>query len=424
MRSGDGVEIADGLVRRLQGDMVKDQFDAPIEVSSNGKKYSFETASSLAKWARVQADGWHRENLPVDRQSKSFWANQEDTFSGIANRSSNLSEALKSEQSDEKRSGLIKAFKNEIQGLLGNIANRNVITIDHPEYPAILVLAAKDINAAGYLLTAVLASQDQHLLHLLNSGSPLVSALVRAAFSPFRGLPDLEDAMHAHQEAFFTLKSELQAELEKQRKTKDDLRQELIDIKAKFSNDQDERGATWSSHISTVTQQWDAAIKAYDEKMALAAPTTYWATRRKQSQNRAIAFSISFAVMISIALYLFGVYGLPHLSASAKPGVSILISVLPVLIPAFAAVWLLRILGRQLSENLQLMQDASERETMVKTFLALMNDEVRGKSLVTDDDRLLILHALFRPSSLSAADDSPPVHWFDILSRKYGGPRP
>lgn len=402
---------------------MKDHFDVPIEVTSSGEKYSFETASTLAKWAEAQAKGWHTEALPTDRHSKSLWRNQEATFSGIAKQSSAISSALESERNEEKRLALLRAFRNEIQGLLGNIANQKVITIDHPDYPAIRSLAATDINAAGYLLMAVLASSDQHLLQLLNNGSPFISSLVKASFSPFRGAPNLQETVHSHQEAFSDLKSELQVELERQRKREEELRLELASFKEQFANDQTERSAAWSGHLSSVTQQWDAAIKAYDEKMALAAPTSYWANRRVQSRTRAIGFSIAFAIVIGTALYQFGIYGLPHLAASAKPGVSILVSVLPVLIPAFAIVWLLRILGRQLSENLQLMQDASERETMVKTFLALMNDEVRGKSLVTDDDRLLILHALFRPSSVSSADDSPPVHWFDILSRKYGGPK-
>lgn len=55
---------------------------------------------------------------------------------------------------------------------------------------------------------------------------------------------------------------------------------------------------------------------------------------------------------------------------------------------------------------------------MVKTFLALMRDDTAGKTLVKDDDRILILHSLFRPSSVSAVDDAPPVHWFDILTNK------
>jgi hypothetical protein len=91
---------------------------------------------------------------------------------------------------------------------------------------------------------------------------------------------------------------------------------------------------------------------------------------------------------------------------------------LPVLVPAFAGVWVLRILGRLLSENLAIAQDASERETMVKTFLSLMRDETTGKSVVTDEDRRIILNALFRQSAVTATDDTPPIHWLQAFKLK------
>ncbi len=96
-----------------------------------------------------------------------------------------------------------------------------------------------------------------------------------------------------------------------------------------------------------------------------------------------------------------------------------MLTVLVVAVPAFAGIWTLRILGRQLSESLMIMKDAKERETLVKTFLALMGEDIAGKSVVKEEDRALILHALFRPSNVTATDDSPPLHTLEaILKRK------
>jgi hypothetical protein len=120
-----------------------------------------------------------------------------------------------------------------------------------------------------------------------------------------------------------------------------------------------------------------------------------------------------------VSLFAFFRIAVPYLAQITDKGASALTASLPVLLPTFAIIWILRILGRLLSESLQLIRDARECEVMVMTFLALMNDTTTGVPLVSEDDRLLILHSLFRPSSVTATDDSPPVHWFDILKRKY-----
>ena len=106
---------------------------------------------------------------------------------------------------------------------------------------------------------------------------------------------------------------------------------------------------------------------------------------------------------------------------ASQKDVSPILTLVPVAVLAFAGIWVLKMLSRLLSENLQMMRDARERETMVKTFLALKRDDKDGKSIVNDNDRILILHSLFRPSSVSAIDDAPPVHWFDILTNKVSG---
>jgi len=110
--------------------------------------------------------------------------------------------------------------------------------------------------------------------------------------------------------------------------------------------------------------------------------------------------------------------GLKGLGAAGSDK-SVVAVVVPIAVFAFATIWILRILGRQLSRHLQLRDDANERRTMVMTFLALMNEQ-GAADLITERDRILILHALFRPSAATAPDDAPPAHWFDLLTSKMG----
>jgi hypothetical protein len=81
-------------------------------------------------------------------------------------------------------------------------------------------------------------------------------------------------------------------------------------------------------------------------------------------------------------------------------------------IPAVLIGWVLRLIHRVATTNLALMSEASERMAMVQTFLALIRDNV-----ATEEDRILILQALFRPSSASGDEGAPP-HWFDLLVQR------
>lgn len=182
------------------------------------------------------------------------------------------------------------------------------------------------------------------------------------------------------------------------------------------------RNDAWKAEISNVGEDWARLIKTYDEAMAMAAPSTYWSKRARNHMIQAIAFGALFTGVLGSGFWFFFHDGMTYLTtkAIADTGKSVVLALVPVVIPAFGFVWVMRMLGRLLSESLHMMRDAKERETMVKTFLAFVHDEERGKSLLLDQDRILILHALFRPSSVTSVDDSPPVHWFDILMNKMG----
>ena len=175
----------------------------------------------------------------------------------------------------------------------------------------------------------------------------------------------------------------------------------------------------WDAHMKDTREQWDLMRSVYDEQLALAAPATYWTERNVSHTKAAKMYASVFVAAVAVSISMFIWKGIPYLSGiTVGDGQSALVSVLPVVIPLFGVVWMLRILARQLSENMTLMQDAKERVTMVKTFLALMKDETTGKSVVTDQDRVLILHSLFRPSTITATDDSPPLSILERLNTK------
>lgn len=386
----------------------------------------FKDAKYLLAWAQNEDEAWPAEaNLPKFNNAKSAWQRQQSYFRQLASHAQMLVEKLEASGLDaEVRESAVRGFYNGANGIINAISNGDVITTDHPDFAHIKALAQDDVEAAGLLLVSACNNSASYLNDAF-SNQVIRKLIVRRALIPAERSPSYVAPLKTYTNELAGLKNRLQQELGAHEQINLDWTSALSDRSAEFTGAEERRNKAWGDFLSDTANQWDAAIKIYSEKMALAAPVTYWRGRGSAHGKNAIAYASSFALVIGTGLFLFIQYGIPYLHSIAQnKDVSILVAALPVLVPAFAGVWLLRMLGRLLSENIQLMQNASERATMVQTFLALMNDEVHGKSLVTDNDRLLILHSLFRPSSVSASDDSPPVNWFDILSRKLGGGKP
>jgi hypothetical protein len=74
--------------------------------------------------------------------------------------------------------------------------------------------------------------------------------------------------------------------------------------------------------------------------------------------------------------------------------------------------WILRVVSRLFHMNVVATADAGERVTMVKTYLALFDEKK-----LSEADRILVLQALFRPTS-QTPDESPPPNWFDVLMHR------
>lgn len=88
---------------------------------------------------------------------------------------------------------------------------------------------------------------------------------------------------------------------------------------------------------------------------------------------------------------------------------------------AFIAIWILRLVSRVFLMNLHAYSDAGERVAMVKVYLAMMEHR---PDTVSEQDRILILNALFRPGTGAGTDDGAPPHWFDILTNRMKSNQP
>lgn len=396
----------------------------PMEISRWGTESKiFSDVKQLIRWAEGELGAWGPDDATPAKfgTSKTIWQKHRGYFKALRDHAQNLASKFETDLTDEQRSAEFQNFRNNVAGVIQAISNGDAITSDHPDYAHIKALAKSDIEAAGLFLLSALREGAAYISNAIDDRAGRL-IFVRHSLSPMKCAPEYAESLSLYSKQIANLKDSLDAELVRHGELNETWKGDLGERNNDFIGAENTRNTSWSNFLGDTKEQWSNSLKIYTEKMALAAPVTYWTSRAKASKWAAIAYAALFAILISVGITVFVQLGIPHLNQmSGIKGVSVLVAVLPVLVPAFAGVWLLRMVGRLLSENIQLMQNATERATMVQTFLALVNDEVHGKSLVTDDDRILILHSLFRPSSISAADDSPPVNWFDILSRKLGG---
>lgn len=164
----------------------------------------------------------------------------------------------------------------------------------------------------------------------------------------------------------------------------------------------------------------DAAIldinnvkKAYSEDMKLRASVQYWDEKKgthEKNRNKAfwhLVYFAAFGVLLGMALFgvaisfmleASGVDVFAFMTIEPSKGKNIALSTYVVVTAALgtaltALFWTARILVRHYLTERRLEGDAAERRVMTQTYLALLNE-----GAVKEEDRLVILNTLFRPS--------------------------
>lgn len=373
----------------------------------------FQTVEDVERWIASEEEFWKSvENLQIESNLKKQWQEQRRFYETARSLLSAITSALASSNAKEAVEATTRLHNH-----LVSASNGNLITSTNKYFPAIVTLANEDPGLGAIATAAARHDADTRLGGLGNPPLP-VSQIIRAILACVD--PERSDAwLTPSRKQLDSLVSESERLI---RELRNQLEQHGADVEARYSDADGElnrRRNDWDASKNQLQNEWEDLKRVYDEKLALLAPTQYWSDRAEAHKKLAVGFAVAFALAIVAAVGVFFWLGAPHLSSLAtQNGVSPFLALIPIAVPAFAGVWTLRMLSRFLSENVQMMRDARERETMVKTFLALMRDDQAGKALVKDDDRILILHSLFRPSAIASVDDAPPVHWFDILSSK------
>jgi hypothetical protein len=160
----------------------------------------------------------------------------------------------------------------------------------------------------------------------------------------------------------------------------------------------------------------DAFKRALSEDIKLKASSSLWASRAAWHRLAAIFWFIAFSATV-VGLLVFVVQNVKAISDSLPreaDGHFPYVSVIFVLIPALGAAWFLRLISRFINSNQLLADDARHRQAMTRAYLALVADK---NSKVTENDRLVMLTALFRPLPGGQSEDVAPPSILDILKR-------
>lgn len=205
-----------------------------------------------------------------------------------------------------------------------------------------------------------------------------------------------------------------------------------------FDEGQQARNDGWEKQLGETQEELNRLKETYDKHMALAAPVEYWDIKRKRHGRWALVSFIAIAVgMFSAAWFLHSelqsvgqiitaskvVTTIAQVPPPVPSGIQSLIEpatgwrIGTFILLATLCFWFIRLLVRIFLSNLHLENDAAERVTMAKTYLAL----IRNDDLPKGDNINTVLAALFRPTGDGIVKDDgiPPstLEWITKLGR-------
>lgn len=181
-----------------------------------------------------------------------------------------------------------------------------------------------------------------------------------------------------------------------------------------FDNAQTKRGGDFEKLVDEHKQEMESLRRTYEEAIALRAPVSYWDGKRKSHTTQAKwTGGLSFAGIAGAAGGLgWMVHDLIRPAGTGAAPETWRLALLAMV--AIFTVWGIRLIVRMFLSHLHLATDAAERVVMTQTYLSLLD----GKHLPDDEDRKLILHALFRPTSDGIVkDEGVPFSLAEALTR-------
>jgi len=203
--------------------------------------------------------------------------------------------------------------------------------------------------------------------------------------------------------------------LNRAKKAEKDTAQALLEIDAAL---QDARQKL-DSYVEEKTIDLQKLHDLYENYLLLQGPSRHWKGVAQTASRYAVGALILFVIMLLIPTIVVWrnwteVSGyIDHVIELTKGSLSIA-SLVIFTVPVLAYGWLLKHVSRVYTQNLAVAADAEHRRVMAITFLGLAKRKSVG---VSEQDRALVLNALFRPSPTSTQDDGPPSGLLELIKK-------
>jgi hypothetical protein len=172
--------------------------------------------------------------------------------------------------------------------------------------------------------------------------------------------------------------------------------------------------------IRQKTEVFDHLEQLYRTKLTLDEPALTWAKIAERKTTVWAWWLAAFASLVVIPLLLALANWSTILDAVGKltagvNGTFSIAGLATITVPALFYAWLLKNVSRIFIQNLNLADDAAHRRSLALTYMGLLQDE---KHPASDQDRAIILNALFRPIPPQTADEGPPAGVIDLIRNK------
>jgi hypothetical protein len=174
-----------------------------------------------------------------------------------------------------------------------------------------------------------------------------------------------------------------------------------------------------STFIEEKTQLISELENLYRKQLTIQEPAILWqniaAQKTRVWRVWLGLFALMIAALIAAALANWDTVAtaVGKIAGSSSGGLSIA-GLAVISVPALLYAWLLKNISRVFNQNLNLADDADHRRSLALTYMGLLQDD---KHLATDQDRAIILNALFRPIPPHTGDEGPPSGLIDLIKK-------
>lgn len=390
-----------------------------FDLAHRGGTLRFSTSDDLATWIRDERKAWQWLG-----ESRTVQISELSTIHGqcMAQLDAIRAEWEKNKAEPDKLKGIYDQFCRILEN---HYCERKIVYSRSADGRFLAQLRedrGEEIAIAAY---TVLARSSLNL-HGNQRRTALSAGLLIGTLEGWLYDRSIDWASGAQREVFDDLSSDYQAAIQEQDRRfaqivaknqmlNDEFAKELKEKSESLGNLQVSQDQEFRELVEKHVKNLVSIESTYDQKLALQKPVEYWKTKERYHAKRSLWFGIS-AIVVGL-LCALGTGGIIYWVFSRLPvggdPKSWELGVL--LVGAFFGIWFTRVVVRLFFSHLHLATDASERRTMILTYLAMSRE---GSQFAPEDKGLIIQHLFRSASDGLVKDDAAPATPLEWLTRK------